>query len=1000
MSFKNAFWMNPETTSINRLPMLNVKHLHSLSLDGDWNFQLLHRADGEALQKWQTIKVPGLWTITDGKQLFSDAPIYTNIHMPFDNLPPTVPEDNPTGIYQREFIIPATWQTKRIVLEIGGFESVAVLFINGDEVGMAKDSHLAAEFDITNFVKKGPNTIRIKVIKWSDSTFIEDQDQWWHGGISRSITIHATDYVFIERLYLNAGLLSNQKTGVLHLRSYINSIDNKSFEGWNFKAKIIGKPKVSRMNFTMVRTTRPIWAKLTPEQRKSSQDFFLGRHWDGNYSEKTKQTLREIEPSNPGFVEFKVEVPAVLPWSAESPTLYEVECTLSNPSGEVIEVVTLKVGFRDVRISGKDLLVNGESIIIYGINRHDFNRQSGRVLSKDQMRQDLLELKRWNFNSVRTSHYPNDPIFLELCDEIGFYVIGEANIESHAFQNSICDDQKFLNAFVDRVARMIQRDIHHASVIMWSLGNESGAGLNHRAAAAYARAFDSSRPLHYEGAIRGNWNANHDLSDVVCPMYPDISAIISFAKSKKIDRPLIMCEYSHAMGNSNGTLAEYWQAIHSLPGLQGGFIWEFWDHGLDQELPDGKTRSAYGGDFNEVKHDENFCCDGMFFPDGKPKPALAEMKQIAAPIEIKTVNEKNGKFSLFNKNFFTGLSQYKLVFEITANGKVIRSGKINLPAVKPRKSATLTIASTVLKSTGEIGERFINFSLRLASSTPWSPQGSEVSWEQIALISKPLPKPRAVKNHTLHVNKDGEILLPFGIRPPTLSLWRAPTDNDLISLIAAGWDEAGLRDLARIECAITVKPDGTTLRNTWRTGSGILIKHIQLVESVDGGVRITEKMTLPKQLTDVARIGSNFELSSELSQFSWFGSGPHETYPDRKIGKIARWSSSVHEQYVPYVKPQENGGHAGVRWFSLTNSANLGLYIQLDRPRQVTVTPMRSSDLADTSHNVDVRPSGNTVVTIDAIHRGLGTASCGPDTLAKYRIKPGNYQWQWTLLIL
>jgi beta-galactosidase len=298
---------------------------------------------------------------------------------------------------------------------------------------------------------------------------------------------------------------------------------------------------------------------------------------------------------------------------------------------------TLTLGFRRVEVIGNELLVNGQPVTIYGINRHDFHPNTGRVMDREYMRQDLLELKRWNFNAIRTAHYPNDPALLDLCDELGFYAVGEANIESHAFQNTLCDDSRYLNAWVDRVARMIQRDIHHPSVILWSLGNESGAGLNHRAAASYARSFDPTRPLHYEGAIRGNWTKNHDLTDVVCPMYPEISAIVSFAKSKKADRPLIMCEYAHAMGNGSGTLSEYWEAIHNTKGLQGGFIWEMWDHGLNQRLEDGSIRSAYGGDFGETRHDLQTALQNPLFRNfDRLLPQLNFAQRMPRPVALKS----------------------------------------------------------------------------------------------------------------------------------------------------------------------------------------------------------------------------------------------------------------------------------------------------------------------------------------------------------------------------
>ena len=990
-------WISPETTSINRLPMLNIGHLMTISLDGDWNFQLLDRPDQETSKRWQSIPVPGLWTMINGQQPFGDKPIYTNVQMPFDQLPPNVPAENPTGVYEREFSLPSSWKNKRVVLSIGGFESVAILSINGREVGVAKDSRLASEFDISEYLNGGSNRVQIKVIKWSDSTFIEDQDQWWHGGITRSVKLFATEYVFIERLYATPGLDKNNKVGTLKVRAHINSINEADISNYKLRVKVQGI-KSADQSATVINRKAPQWTEKSAAEQQAGSDYFLGTFWDGNIPKANYEAYLATEPVIPGPLEIDIRVPGVSAWSAESPTLYDVEYELIDPSGQVIEVSSQKIGFRRVEIVGNELLVNGQPIIIYGINRHDFNRQTGRVLTRDLMRQDLLELKRWNFNAVRTSHYPNDPAFLDLCDELGFYVVGEANIESHAFQNTLCDDQKYLNAWVDRVARMVQRDIHHASVILWSLGNESGAGLNHRAAAAYARNFDPSRPLHYEGAIRGNWTHNQDLTDVVCPMYPNISAIISYAKSKKAERPLIMCEYTHAMGNSNGTLAEYWEAIHSLKGLQGGFIWEMWDHGLNQTLEDGTVRSAYGGDYGETKHDGNFVCDGMFFPDRSPKPALQEFKYLAAPVTISAKSLKTGKFEIFNRNFFTDLRDLKLRYEITVNGKTTVSGDVKLPAVKPRNKAVFALPARALKADATPGERFVNFTLTLATSAPWAHIGHEVAWYQIALPAKPLPKAKPAKTPQSYVNAEGAIILPFGEVAPRLNLWRAPTDNDAIGHIAEKWEKWGLRNLHRTSSKLTKKGGVTKIVHTWKTSAGITIKHNQTVEAVESGLRVTDEVILPKQLDDVARVGINFEVNGALDQYTYFGTGPFETMPDRSIGKVHRWSSSVAQQYVPYVKPQENGGHMGVRWFTLTNQTSHGLYVQLDKPRMVTVTPMRSGDLADATHNVFVQPSGNTVVSIDAIQRGVGTASCGPDTLPKYRIKPGTYKWSWTVI--
>ncbi|MEY2691484.1 MAG: hypothetical protein RLZ80_751, partial [Actinomycetota bacterium] len=850
-----------------------------------------------------------------------------------------VPEDNPTGIYERIFTISDNLAHKRVVLHIGATESVHILYINGVEVGAGKDSHLASEYDITKFVKAGDNTVRIKVIKWSDATYIEDQDQWWHGGISRSIKLYFTDKVFIERLFATPTLLPGNKKGKLNIRTNINSIDNESFVNYKLKVAITkNKKSIASKTVQVIQKGAPKWTEKTLEEFEAGEAFFQATYWDGKMPEKERQAWLATEPIIPGPLEFDLELP-VEAWSAERPALYNVEYILSDPKGKVVQTATQKVGFRRVEIKDHQVLVNGQPVIFYGINRHDFNKRTGRVISAEDYRADLLALKANNFNAIRTSHYPNDPVFMNLCDELGFYVVDEANFESHAFQNQLCDDQKYLVQIVDRIARLVQRDIHHASAIFWSLGNESGAGSNHRAAAAYVRNFDPTRPLHYEGAIRGNWTANFDLSDVVCPMYPNIGAIENYAKAiqsgkrkSETRRPLIMCEYSHAMGNSNGTIKEYWDVIHKYKGLQGGFIWEMWDHGLDQTLPDGTKRSAYGGNYGEKKHDGNFVCDGMFFPDRTPKPAMSEFKYIAAPVFI---TKKGAKYQVFNKFFFIDLSGYKLHYEISVDGLPKSSGSIKLPAVKPRKASLISIPANALKVEGA-GERFLTFTLT-------DKNGHEVAWEQFALKSAAAKKPTKIAKVVSDgligfdlekiVDKQGNLNLPEQVVAPQLTLWRAPTDNDAIGKSAHYWNMWGLRDLKLTSSKVTKKGKSALVTKTWKTGKGISVKHIQKVEVVAGQIKITETVTVPKQLHDVARIGINFELNGSLENYEYFGVGPHETVPDRALGKIGRYFGKVEDQLTDYIKPQECGGHVGVRWFELRNGQNRGLRIELDKPR-------------------------------------------------------------------
>ena len=979
--------------------MLNIEHFEQISLDGTWRFQLLHSPTEKIGKRWATIPVPGLWTMQEPSEVFFDKPIYTNTQMPFEHQPPYVPVENPTGVYERDFYLPKSWSGKRIVLQVGGYESVALVYINGQEIGLTKDSRLAAEFDVTQFVGNGNNVVRIDVTKWSDATFIEDQDQWWHGGITRSIKLYATNKVFIERFKSVAGLEKDGSTGTLSIEADLGSLDDLSTDGYTLRASISELPKVKSANLskTVKNFTSPKWTERDANLKKRSDDYFHGKFWDGRLPADAKAAIMENEPWPHGKVLLETRIPKINPWSAEIPNLYTLSIELIDPQGTVIEVSQQRIGFRSIVIKGQDFLVNGQPIIFYGINRHDFNRFTGRALTYDDMRQDLLELKRWNFNAVRTSHYPNDAAFLDLCDELGFYVIGEANIESHAFISSICDDAKYLSAFVDRVGRMVQRDIHHPSVVMWSLGNESGAGTNHEAAAAYARSFDPSRPLHYEGGIRGNWMGSHSLTDVIAPMYPTINAIKEYAKSPKADRPLIMCEYSHAMGNSNGTLAEYWEAIESTRGLQGGFIWEMWDHGPVQTMPDGSKRNAYGGDYGETKHDGNFCCDGMVFPDRTAKPAMHEFKAIAAPIVITAVNTSAGQFKIFNKNFFADLNQYQLQWSITCDGVIQDGGVVKLPTVAPRKTVNFKLSSAELAKGSSRGERFVTFTLVCLASTPWAFPMSEVAWSQIALPSTALASAQKANEIGDVVDDRGQIVMPYGIVAPSLSLWRAPTDNDRIGHIASKWEQYGVREISRTDCVVTQSSASIKIANTWQTSTGVSFKHTQLITPVVGGLTVKESVTIPKAFDDLARVGTLFELDGSLSELVYFGTGSHESYPDRKIGRIARYVSTVAAQYIPYVRPQENGGHAAVRWFEVTNAAGNGLRFEMAKPAQVSVTPNRDAELADATHDVEVKACGNTVVHIDAAHRGVGTASCGPDTLDKYIIKTGVHTWEWTV---
>ncbi|MBA2381841.1 MAG: hypothetical protein H0V73_06995, partial [Chloroflexi bacterium] len=649
-----------------------------IELDGTWQFQLLARPEQQPGPIWTDAVVPGCWTM----QGQADKPQYTNVQMPFAGRPPVPPADNPTGVYERTFAIPAAWQGRRIVLHVGAAETVLIVSVNDVDVGLSKDSHLAAEFDISGVVGPGENRLTLRVVKWSDASWVEDQDQWKHGGITRSVFLYTTGPVHLADVQATAGLTDDLTTGTLDLRVEVDFGDRPFEPGWLVEALVPGRHEP--LSGELPPSAAPGWIREGPDRD------LIDRHTQGETFDEAGQAAwtvlnRVLEPAAEGSVSWHVDLPSIDPWSAEQPTLHPLSIALRAPDGTVVDRAEFRIGFRRVEIRGLDLLINGRRVLIHGVNRHDFDQHTGHVISPESMRADLVLMKQLNINAVRTSHYPNDPAFLDLADELGLYVIDEADIESHALQASLCDDPRYLEAWVSRTARMVQRDRNHPSVIAWSLGNESGHGANHEAAGAWVRHADPSRPLHYEGAIRFDWTKPQAITDITCPMYPAIDQIVAHAQSGKQIHPLIMCEYSHAMGNSNGTLAEYWDAIEGNPGLQGGFIWEWWDHGLVQDLPDGRRRWAYGGDFGDEPNDGNFCIDGLVWPDRRPKPALFEHKQLAAPVRISAsaADLRRGRIEVHNRLDVRDLGWLKASWELAVDGQPVAGDRLALPSIGP-----------------------------------------------------------------------------------------------------------------------------------------------------------------------------------------------------------------------------------------------------------------------------------------------------------------------------
>ncbi|MFF0089612.1 glycoside hydrolase family 2 TIM barrel-domain containing protein [Streptomyces canus] len=963
-------WEAPEVTSWGRLPMNAVDRRSGvLPLDGDWRFQLLPAPDAPVGGSWSSAQVPGAWTV----QGTDDLPQYTNVRMPFPEHPPHSPAANPTGVYEREVDVPAEWAGRRIVLQVGAAESVLLVQVDGQPVGVSKDSHLAAEFDLTGRVRAGARSVvRLTVVKWSDASHIEDQDQWWHGGITRSVLLYATDPLHLADVTVRAS-----SSGELRVDCQVRDAAGALPEGWYVSGELEGHLLTQDAEFD----------RFNAEDERVSD--FLG-----------EARLRTV-------------VADVRTWNAETPELYSLTVRLHRADGTVADTSRHRTGFRDVEITGRDLLVNGERIFVRGVNRHDFHPLTGRTVSYDDMRADLITLKRFGFNAIRTSHYPGDPALYDLADELGFYVVDEADIESHDHAHEIADDPRYLNAFVDRVSRMVLRDKNHPSVIIWSLGNESDYGANHDAAAGWVRRHDPTRPIQYEGAAKLDWADPSVASDIACPMYASLEECVAHALSGRQTKPLIWCEYSHAMGNSNGTLADHWAAIESTPGLQGGFIWEFWDHGILQRVNDGRPvgrggvglydngvaapghRWAYGGDFGELLHDGAFIADGVVFPDRTPKPVMYEHREIAAPVRIECFRHEG--IVLGNHQHFRGLAWLTGEWELSlADGRTL-TAPAELPDLRPGETAAVPLPFELPE---EGGEAWLTLRVTTAGDEPWAPRGTVVCLPQVRLREAVPQAPVMLKNRFVEVDDDGLLVHPLLTAAPTLSLWRAPTDNDELGGMAPRWRDWGLDALVRKVADVRRSPGRVTVHAEYACAAGV-VRHLQVFTAVEGAIHVAESAELPDGLDDVARVGSVFETVAGLDLMEWYGQGPWESYPDRAFGApVGHHSVPVDALFTPYLRPQESGGRHGVRHFTLSAPDATGLAVVLDEPRQVGVSRYRAADLTGVTHHDELVPRAGCVVHIDAAHRGLGTASCGPDTTASYLVAPGVHRWSWTLRAL
>ena len=937
-----------------------------LPLDGDWRFRLLPTAaadhsaapgfEDEAFDDsaWKLLPVPAHWQLHG-----HGSPAYTNVSYPFPVDPPHVPDENPTGEYRRVFELPPDWADgpvqarTRTVLRFEGVDSCFRVWLNGTLLGHAKGSRLAHEFEVGHLLRAGRNTVAVRVHQWSSGSYLEDQDMWWASGIFRSVTLRRRPDQALDDFFVQAGFDHRSGGGTLS-----------------------------------VATTGP--ARLTVPE--------LGLH--------------EVDAAGPHHL------PTVEPWSAEQPRRYRATLHTDH------ETLRIHIGFRSITIEDAVLKVNGQRILFRGVNRHEWHPEHGRALDRATMLADVLLMKQHNINAVRTSHYPPHPDFLDLCDEYGLWVIDECDLETHGFgqvewRRNPSDDVRWRDACLDRIQRTVERDKNHPSVLIWSLGNESGRGANLEAMAAWCHRRDPERPVHYEG----DWDSPY--TDVYSRMYATHAEVEAIgrraeepASTPEYDAhrralPFLLCEYAHAMGNGPGGLTEYQQLFERYERLQGGFVWEWIDHGLPAHTPDGTPYFAYGGDFGEPLHDGNFIADGLLFPDRTPSPGLVEYTKVIAPVRI--TDAPGGGLRIANLYDFRSLAHLAFTWTVEEEGVPLATGTLTVPEIPAGSTHELSPTDLELPELPHTHrETWLTLRAVLAEDQPWAPAGHEVAWAQLPLRAAPAAAvpatthpPRAARGSAAqgHVTLGGAqfdratgALLRLGelhLDGPRLDVWRAPTDNDRgggARSLARSWHALGLHRMRHRTVSTTVGDRALLVRTRvapaatdlalladyrWSLAEGLLRLDLDVAPEGDWGA------------TPLPRLGLRLALPAGIEQVRWYGLGPGESYRDsRQAARLGRFTMTVDELQTPYVMPQENGNRSDARWAAFTDNSGAGLLVRGEPHFDFTARRWTAEDLDAARHTSDLRPGDRVVLTLDQRHQGLGSASCGPGTLPQHRLAP------------
>lgn len=999
-------WENHQIDGINRMParahfltfqskekalLNNNRYTHAFkNLNGVWKFMFLDAPEYSPegffnsdfdVTKMDDITVPGNWQLQGyGKMHYSD--LWYN----FPINPPYVPTENPTGIYKRTFFVEESYRDKKIIIRFCGVDSAYHLWINGKEVGYSKVARNESEFDITDIIRVGEeNDVTVRVYQWSDGTYLEDQDMWWESGIFRDVELIGVPKDGINDYKVIADLDDEYKNGIFKVEAFLRTTKEVNV---TFELVDAGENTVF---------TKTVVAK------------------------EGKACIDEV-------------IADVNHWTAETPYLYKLFMTVED-DGQIVEVIPQNVGFRNIRLNGETFLVNGVAIKFKGVNRHDYSPQNGRVVSREEIEKDIILMKQFNINAIRTSHYPNSYYLYDLCDEYGMYLIAETDLECHGFELTgdykwITDDPSWELAYVSRMTRMIERDKNHPAIIFWSLGNESAFGCNFRKMTDVAHEMDPTRLVHYEGDF------DVESADVYSTMYtwienpkkPYLMKDI-IEKSKK---PHVHCEYCHAMGNGPGNLKDYQDLVYAHDKLQGGFVWEWFDHGIESFTESGEKYYRYGGDFGDDPSNKDFCIDGLIMPDRTPSPGLYEYKKVIEPITTTAVDIQKGIINLLSRYDFANLDRFNLVYKIMEDDVILQTGFMAVPSIEARANKDITLPYDLSAIKVKPGAHYyVNISYQLREDTNYASSGHELATAQFELplykegiVVRPEGILNVEKEHTtLHV-KGANFSLDFNLvngnlmnivrdgmqvlsKGPRLTLWRAPISNDMEII-----DKLKKVYFLHLEHEVVMnidyhmegnilKVEVDTINSTTNSAWHFKTKYVYTV-CPSGDILIDVEGT-PSGRVDLApdmlpRIGVSMHLDKSMEHVRYFGMGPGENYADSKeAAQMGLYANTVDGLFTNYVIPQENGNHMGCKWVSMTNDRGMGLLASTEGDFNFSASWYEDKDLDDAKHTCDLVKRDYIVFNVDYKQNALGTNSCGQWQLDKYRAKFEDFKLSFRL---